>query len=214
MSQGFIGSINNASLSTDGAFTANSDDLVPSQKATKTYVETYVTTYAVPHAGSTTAAEGKFHWGTTPLGGSTTALCYSGFLYATRVYSAVYNDLAEYFIKDEKTEIIPNRVYVLNKEGKLVLSYRRADENVIGVCSDSAAFIMKAEYEKEGVLIALSGTIKILVDKKVKVGYILVSSKNGLATKANWFEKIFKRDALIGKVLSCTEDNIALIKVY
>ena len=119
MSQGFIGSMGSVSLSTDGTFAANSDSLVPSQKACKTYVGTYVTTYAVPHTGNTTPTDAKFHNGTNPLVGSTTAISYSGFLYATRVYNAVYNDLAEYFLKDEDTEVVSNKVYVLNKEGKL-----------------------------------------------------------------------------------------------
>ncbi len=157
------------------------------------------------------AADGYFHDGNTPNNVSN-ALAYSGYFYPTRVYNAVYNDLAEYFMRDLSEPIHTNKVYVVNSKGLACLSKKRADKNVIGICSDSAAYIMKSEWEKEGVLIALSGTVNVKVTSDVDPGDLLVSYKDGFATKASLFERIFKRDAIIGKVIKAYRSS-ALVKV-
>lgn len=136
--------------------------------------------------------------GTTPLG-------IDGYFYATKVHNAVYNDLAEFFLSDSPK--LPGQVYVISESNKIKLSNKRADKKVVGVCSDQYAFAMKTEYEnKGGVPIALSGTIPVLVKSKVKRGDELVSYKDGIAIKANWFERVFKRSTIIGKAL---QDNLS-----
>lgn len=135
--------------------------------------------------------------GTNPL--SSNRMNYDGNFYATKIFNAVYNDLAEYFLIDGEAGV--GLVYVASGAGKVKLSGKRADKAAVGICSDSAAFVMKEEYKDKGVLIALSGTVKALVRGKIKAGDVIVSYKNGEAIKANIFEKIFKHDAIIGKAL-------------
>lgn len=165
----------------------------------------------VPYNG-TTPKEGFFHGGANPLATATEPLGYSGFFYATRSYNAVYNDLAEYFLSDGEPEV-PGKVYVLDDIGQVTVSKKRADKTVIGVCSDTPAFVMKAEYKKRGVCIGLSGTVNVEVVGKVEIGDLLVSGPNGVALKANWFEKLFKRECLLGKVIYSRKSGTALMKI-
>jgi hypothetical protein len=152
---------------------------------------------------STTITAGTFNSGTTAPT-NTTRLNYEGYFYATKVYNAVWNDLAEYFKASDVSK--PGKVYVI-ENGRASLSYKRADKRVLGVCSDSAAYIMKSEYQKDGVLIGLSGTLDVWTKSKLKAGDELVSDYDGFATRANWFEKIFKRGAILGKSLLSKIDN-------
>ena len=140
---------------------------------------------------------GSLNTGSSPSG--SLPLEYNGYFYATRVYGAVYNDLAEYFLSNEAGR--PGSVYVACGNKTIMLSRKRADRAVVGVCSDSAAYVMKDEYRDKGVLIGLSGTVEVKVMGKIEYGQELVSYKHGVATKANIFEKIFKRGSIIGKSL-------------
>jgi len=91
------------------------------------------------------------------------------------------------------------RVYIINSDGLVKTATKRAQKSAIGVASDTPGFILKSEYEKKGAPIALAGSVRVWVRKEVKSGVELVSDKNGYATPANWFERIFKRSAIIGK---------------
>jgi hypothetical protein len=136
----------------------------------------------------------------------TAILGYNGYFYATRVYNAVYNDLAEYFLSRDKEQ--PGKVYTIYKDCNIQLSNKRADTKTVGVCSDSAAYIMKSEYkESGGVPIALAGTVKVWVKSVVPCGAELVSNKNGFAIRASWFERVFKRTTILGKAIECSQDK-------
>jgi len=154
-------------------------------------------------AASADAVRGvNFYTGATAPSGTTQLNC-DGYFSATRVYNAVYNDIAEYFLSDEKEQ--PGKVYAI-ENGKIVLSQKRA-AIVVGVCSDSAAMIMKDEYRDRGIVIGLTGTVKTWVKSKFKAGDELVSDIGGFAIKANMFEKLFKRSTIIGKALESSYDN-------
>jgi hypothetical protein len=131
----------------------------------------------------------------------TKRLNYEGYFYPTRVYNPMWGDLAEYFPKYKHTKEIPEKVYSINKYGEAELTSKKADKNVLGVCSNTAGFILHEKYKENGVCIGLSGTVKVLVRSKVKKGDFLVSDKNGFAKRATIFNKIFKPEAIIGKAL-------------
>lgn len=134
-----------------------------------------------------------------PTLSGTSILGYDGYFYAGRVYNAVWNDLAEYFLSDELPEF--GKVYRIADDQKIEATTKRGMTNVIGVASDTPGFILKSEYEGKGIPVALAGSVKVWVQKEVKFGAELVSDKDGFATPANWFEKIFKRGAIIGKAI-------------
>jgi len=130
----------------------------------------------------------------------TAAIGIDGYLYATRVYNAVWNDLAEYFLSESPK--LERKIYVIGDNGKVKLSSKYGDTSVVGVCSDSYAFIMKEEYAKEGgVPIALAGTVRVQVSQKLKRGDLITSGKFGIGRKANWLIRVFKNQAIIGKVM-------------
>ena len=135
-----------------------------------------------------------------------------GYFYATRVYNAVYNDLAEYFKTDSQKKPEPGKVYVISQFSDKAIrkSNKKGDRNVIGVCSDTPAYVMKQEYEKDGgIPICLTGTIDVWVESKIKRGDELMSDKNGFACKADIFTRIFKRDAIIGKAMESSYNSTA-----
>jgi hypothetical protein len=61
------------------------------------------------------------------------------------------------------------------------------------------------------VPVCICGTVRVNVHGRVRFGDELVSYKYGLATKANWFERVFKRDCIIGMVDSVF-NNIVIMK--
>lgn len=138
----------------------------------------------------------------TPQG--TTRLNMNGYFYATRVYNAVYNDLAEFMPKAEDAEA--GEVMVQTKDG-LIRSQKRADIRVVGVYSDSFGYALGAEDAENKIPIGISGTVWVKIEGNFKIGDMVVSYKDGKAIRANIFEKIFKRDALIGKILKDNKEN-------
>ena len=147
-----------------------------------------------------TQSLGKFYYGDTDPTG-TQRLNYDGYLYATRVYNNLWGDLAEYFPQYHNKQELPGRIYS-NSYGNAILTCKKADKNILGVCSDTAGFILHEKYKENGVCIGLSGTIIVCVtNSKIKKGDFLVSNKYGYAKKATIFNKIFKPEAIIGKAL-------------
>lgn len=130
----------------------------------------------------------------------TTVLGYNGYFYATRVYNAVYNDLAEFMLYDKTYTPVPGMVMV-QKDGLLHMSNRRADKAAIGVYSDTYGFALGADKQEDKVPIGLAGKVKTLVCGKIQEGDELVSYEGGRAVKANIFERLFKRNCIIGKSL-------------
>jgi len=138
---------------------------------------------------------------TDPTG--TKRLNYDGYFYATKVFNAVWGDLGEYFLSDQKE--YPGRIYSIGNNDKIELTKKQADKKTIGVCTDSAGYILKSKYKDNGgILISLSGTVRVWTGKnkhRIKKGDLLISDKNGCATRADIFDKLFKSSAIIGKAL-------------
>ena len=165
-----------------------------------------ITAQSIIATGSTATICGvPFHADSVAPTGATRINC-EGYFYATRVYNAVWNDLAEFFLTSDIKEY--GKVYVVDEKGLVTRSTHRADGKVIGVASDTAGYLLKQEYEHKGIPIGLAGSVNVWVKTKVAIGQELVSDKNGFAVAANWFEKIFKRDAIIGKAIGFSKDDV------
>ncbi len=146
--------------------------------------------------------DGEFYSGdTAPT--SSTRLNYDGYLYATRVYNAVYNDYAELFEKaDPDEEICPGDVIVKvpGKNG-YTKSYKTGDNLVVGVASDQYGHLIggtgNEEYDKKHFIpIGLCGRNVVKVLGNVKEGDLLISAPNGLAISSCVV------GCIIGKVLN------------
>jgi hypothetical protein len=112
---------------------------------------------------------------------STNRINIDGYLYATRVYNAVFNDYAEYF--EKKGELEPGDVVMLDtSENKEV--YIKTDQAysplVVGVVSDSYGMCLGGngdEFDEENFSpIGLSGRVSVKCIGKIKKGDLLVSS--------------------------------------
>ena len=126
-----------------------------------------------------------------------------GHLYATRVYNAVYNDIAEYMEKAEDAE--PGEVLVMTSEG-LAPTQKRADKAVIGVYSDSFGYALGAENAEDKYPIGISGRVWVKVKEPLKIGDLLVtSSEKGFASVANEKELLIP-GIKFGKVLKDKTD--------
>jgi hypothetical protein len=105
---------------------------------------------------------------------------------ATRVYNAVYNDLADFqALADTLTY---GKCYVDTKNGAKIAT-KRCQLGVIGVASDTYGFCLgKAKTEKI-VPIALAGWVLAYVDKEYATGIPLTNDANGNLTEMTVEEK-------------------------
>jgi len=103
-----------------------------------------------------------------------------------------YNDLAEFY--PYYGELIYGRAYTI-KKGRLRLA--KEGEYVVGIASDSYGFALGAKQGKK-IPIALTGIVLAFVDKIYKEGTALKVGGKGILTKANWFDKIFRQELVVG----------------
>lgn len=153
---------------------------------------------------------------TAPTG--TTRLNYSGYLYATRNYNAVWNDYAEYFEKQnpEDQDFEPGDV-IASINDKYIKSTNAYQETVIGVYSDSFGHIVGGtgdteKDDKECIPVGLSGRVNVKVVGKIKNGQLLTSSDiPGVAMYA----KDYKPGTIIGKAVEDkTTEEIGKVKMF
>lgn len=132
-----------------------------------------------------------------------TRLNYNGFFYATKIFNAVYNDLAELFEKEDVEECIePGDVVCCTSEGKFTKSKVANSKLVVGVVSDTYGHLLggtgTAIDKTNFVPIGLSGRVNVKVIGKVEKGDLLVSSEiAGVAMKC----KDYVPGIIIGKAL-------------
>ncbi|MHA1795201.1 MAG: hypothetical protein ACTSUK_03755 [Promethearchaeota archaeon] len=139
-----------------------------------------VTVKTLQITGSSTD-NGKLHAG-EPSENETKTMSFNGKFKAVKVYSAVYNDYADYWYLFPNEKLIFGKVYTI--EGKINL--KRGNQKVLGICTDTPGIEVGT---KEGDLpIAVAGWPLAFVDKKYKIGTFLIPDKNGNLTKARWWE--------------------------
>ncbi len=153
-----------------------------------------------------------------PVG--TEILGYNGYFYANRVYNAVWQDLAECWEKNPQYTFGYNIVVVQTEHG-VRPSMKRAEKTTVGVISDTYGYILNADKlfehdlnKSESVPVAIAGRAIVAYVGDIAIGDEVVSYKNGNSIKANIFEKICKRDRILGKVDKILSSNLIKIKVY
>jgi hypothetical protein len=126
---------------------------------------------------------GKFYLGSQDPS-KTTRMNYNGYMYATRIYNAVYNDLAEFMIVKENQHLNPGEVVSSTAEG-LVRS-QKGDRNVIGVYSDTFGYALGADDQQNKIPVGISGRVLVrLIGEKPYPGDLLVAGINGYAEVNN-----------------------------
>ena len=128
-------------------------------------------TLAIMTYNNSTKAAGRFYTGATDAT-NTNRLNYDGYFYATRVYNAVYNDLAEFMPKAEDAEA--GQVLVMTEKG-LTASKTRGDCAVVGVFSDTFGQALGADDQENKLPVGISGRVNVWVSEEVKIGDQLIS---------------------------------------
>jgi hypothetical protein len=163
--------------------------------------------------------------GTFAVGGSTYAnsefkvdasgnLNTSGTITGSKVYNAVYNDLAEYMEKEDYDEVIePGDVVCFTDNGKITKVKNTEDTlRVAGVVSseDSAGLILGGDGldEHQKVLIGLAGRIWVKVNCPVRTGNLLRVMSDGTVEVTNTLDRF-----VIGKATKPSEDGKVYMKI-
>lgn len=136
--------------------------------------------------------------------------------YAGRVHGSVWNDYAECWPKEGEVEY--GQVVVRTENG-VIISSKRAQKATIGIVSDTYGHLLgddgfDPDLKKSKVIpIGLAGRVKAKSHGKLRIGDEVVSWKGGMVIKASWFEKVFKRDRIIGMVDSVIDVMNCWIKI-
>lgn len=152
---------------------------------------------------------------TAPTG--TTRLNIQAYLYATRVYNAVYNDYAEYFEKGEVTE--PGDLVMIDidsDEERYIKSDKAFSRDVIGVHSDSFGQCLggkgDGKDDENYIPIGLAGRVYVKMIGSCKKGQFVVSSNMpGVAMAID--EKDYKFGTIIGKALEDCDGSKGIERV-
>lgn len=126
-----------------------------------------------------TKADGYLYAGTDDPT-NTTRLNYDGYFYATRVYNAVYNDIADFIVIPNDVEIEYGKVYKRNKDFTISTTNWYLDD-FIGIASDTYGYGLGNSAGKR-IPIAIAGFVLAYVDQQYPPGSPLVAGPNGKLT--------------------------------
>jgi hypothetical protein len=132
----------------------------------------------------TTKTAGHFYSGTVEANG-TTRLNYDGYLYATRVYNAYYNDIADYFIDNYGDEPEPGYCYYMEKDGKAYKTKKVGQHALLGIVSDTYGFALGKDASNSPHPIGLAGFVLAYVKEEYAPGTLLTGGKNGILEELN-----------------------------
>ena len=113
----------------------------------------------------------------------------SGQLYASKVWGAVFNDLADAIPVREGDVIEAGYCYGFDGEHYTKTS-EYMQKSYIGIHSDTFGFLMGHEEGKEKLNVAVSGFVLAYVDKEYEVGTPLTCTENGYLTEIKKEDKI------------------------
>jgi hypothetical protein len=123
------------------------------------------------------------HTGTNAVGNIGSAASYFNRLFATAT-TALYADVAERFAADE--ELAPGTVVELGGTAEITRSKQDLSENVFGVISTNAAYLMNGGAGEDNTHppVAMTGRVPVQVIGVVRKGDRLVSAGDGVARAA------------------------------
>lgn len=139
------------------------------------------------------AWSGIFENGETSPSG-VTALGYNGYMYASRVYNAIYVDIADFHAL--KDRLIYGKCYYDTPNGAKICN-KRCQKSMIGMASDTYGFGIGAA-KSQNVPIAIGGWVLAYVKKEYEPGTVLTNDKNGNLVKMKWWEKLFFPERMVG----------------
>lgn len=161
-----------------------------------------------------TAKESGYFYAGATAPTNTTRLNYDGYLYATRVYNAIYNDYAECFNSNGLVynEIV-NRIVEIGSDKKLKLANEES-KGVIGVVSDSYGFLLNGSEEEirngSKIPVGLAGTLYVdseeVVDEK-NIHRFVCSGKDGKARVIPKGKAYKYEGCIVGKIIGVNKEK-------
>jgi hypothetical protein len=138
---------------------------------------------------------GGFYGGDTePTAGTTTRLNYEGYFYASRVYNAFWNDIADFITVEEDTEVEFGKAYTYNGKHRKTNKY---GEPAIGIATDTYGFGVGMNSNVKQIPIAIGGFVLAYTNTIYKFGTPLVATKDGKLTKADFFTKVLYPERIV-----------------
>ena len=127
----------------------------------------------------------------------TNRLNIEGYLYATRVYNAVWNDIVDFINIPKSTLIEYGRAYIRSESGSVQLPSRYAEQGVIGIASDTYGFGVGRDDENHQLPLAIGGFVLAQVDRGYRPGTPLTCTKSGVLTKAKVLIRILFPERIV-----------------
>lgn len=116
---------------------------------------------------------------------------------ATGLYNAVWADLVDTIVVDDKAVIEPGYCYCFDGK-KYYKSTKYMDDGIVGLESDTYGFVMGERNEKHELHVAVAGFVLAYVDKVYKPGTPLTCTKDGRLTKMGFFGRLLHPEKVLG----------------
>ena len=131
-------------------------------------------------AGSATTGAGTFFkTSATPAPTGTAITCYDGYFYATKIFNALWNDIADFVEAPKDLPIEYGRVYVRTPDYTVAKSSEYMEMGILGIASDTYGFGVGQKKDVNQIPIAIGGFVLAYVDKHYAPGTPLTSSADG-----------------------------------
>lgn len=164
-------------------YTANTSGVLTERLAILTDGRNYFS--GTLNVQGTSRTDGYLYAGSTdPV--NSTRLNYDGYFYATRVYNAVWNDIADF--QDLADNLVPGKCYFDAVEGARICDLK-CQRGVIGIASDTYGHGVGQVTGKNQVPIAVCGWVLAYVDGQCEIGDALTNNHNGNLIKMTDEEK-------------------------
>ena len=114
----------------------------------------------------------------------------SGYLYADRVYNEIWNDIADFIDIDENVKVEPGKVYIIDENEEIKISFDYCQAGIIGIASDTYGFALGVNQKAHKLPVCIGGFALAYVDRLYLPGTPLTTSQNGYLTKIEVSEKL------------------------
>jgi hypothetical protein len=123
----------------------------------------------------------------------------NGNIIATKVYNAVYNDIADYLeLETDINTIEFGRVYVRTFDGIVRLSEKKMEKGIIGIASDTYGYgLGKKNIGTKEIPIAVAGFVLAYCDNEYVSGTALTCGENGILTEIEIKEKPYFPERIV-----------------
>lgn len=132
---------------------------------------------------------------TGPGGDAGSGIWCSGEFKASKVWSAVWNDIADFQLLADKLEL--GKCYYDTKDGAKICT-ERCQMSVIGIASDTYGFGVGTGAHDKQVPIAVAGWVLAYVDQEYECGTPLTNDKDGNLTAMTRNEKMEYPERIVG----------------